>query len=257
MPLLRPDRLRRPGRAARLTRRGSGGSVPAVIVVSPHLDDAILSCYGVLSPAAAVITVLAGFPSRGILGAWDAQGGCCDSRARVAQRREEDRRALTRSGATPIHLDFPDRQYVTQGGVSRPTVEIIAASLREHLVGAATVFAPSALSASKGTRLRKRRLQSDHQLVRDAVLSVRPDAVLYADLPYALSRDRGFALPRDADRPTRREHRLQLSEQTVAEKIASVCCYESQLDQLIQIFGDFVNRDGLGLEVWWDKIPTI
>jgi LmbE family N-acetylglucosaminyl deacetylase len=228
--------------------------VRGAVVVSAHLDDAVLSCYGVLSPVTTVVTVLAGFPPPGSLGPWDAAGGATDSHERIAERREEDRNALERSGATPVHLDFADREYVALGVALPPTVEAVAASLSEHLTGAPVVFAPAAVSTNSGNPLRRlRRLRgSDHRLVRDAVLAVRPDATLYADLPYALSPDRGFALPRELDRASRRKCRRELDPTLVAAKLESVRCYATQLDQLVGLFGDFVKPECLGLEVWWE-----
>ena len=98
------------------------------------------------------------------------------------------------------------------------------------------------------------RRYSDHRFVRDAVLAVRPNATFYADLPYALNpRAGGFALPRDIDARRYTERRMQLDEQLVAEKVESVRCYTTQLEQLRATFGDFVNPAGLGLEVYWDS----
>src|SRR6266851_468967 len=153
-----------------------------IAVVSAHLDDAVLSCYGVLSPAATVVTVFAGFPPPGTLGSWDAAGGATDSRQRIAERREEDSNALARSGATPVHMEFPDVQYVSMGAVVAPTADSLESALREHLSEATAVFAPSALSARRRPAWLRRRRYSDHKLVRNAVLAVRPDATLYADL---------------------------------------------------------------------------
>jgi hypothetical protein len=220
------------------------------IVVSAHLDDAVLSAYAALSPGTSVVTVLAGFPPRGSLGAWDAQGGATDSWERIAERREEDRRALEPSGAGLVHLDLPDSQYVALGVAPAPTVDAVVAALRPYLDGAGAVLAPSGLSANR-RRLRPRR--SDHTLVRDAVLRLRPDATLYADLPYALVRPGGFALPRAVGGASRREERTQLDDELAARKIAAVQCYGTQLRQLTDRFGDFINPTGLGLEVYWAR----
>jgi hypothetical protein len=222
------------------------------VVVSPHLDDAVLSVYGQLGPETTVITVLAGLPPEGCLSDWDGQSGATDSRARMAERREEDRRALARSAAVPVHLDFPDRQYVGLG-MPKPAPADIAHALRPYVEGADEVLAPSALSTNSRNALRRwrRRRGSDHRLIRDAVLRARPDATLYAELPYALSEDRGFALPPDARRPPRRQREHLLPPELLADKIASVRCYSTQLDPLFAIFGDFLAGDRLGREVLW------
>ena len=228
--------------------------MPELVVVSAHLDDAVLSCYGSLSPSTTVVTVFAGFPPPGTLGAWDADGGATDSRQRIADRREEDREALLRSGASLVHLDFPDVQYVAMGAVPATPAHELEAALREQLREATTVLAPSALSAMRRPHWLRRRRYSDHRFVRDAVLAVRPNATLYADLPYALNpRTGGFALPRDIDGRGYVEHRRQLPAGLAADKVDSVRCYSTQLDQLIATFGDFVNPEGMGLEVYWES----
>ncbi len=224
------------------------------VVVSTHLDDAVLSCYGMLSPSTVVVTVLAGLPPQGILGEWDRLGGATDSRLRVSERREEDRCALRLSGAEPVHLDFLDSQYVAAARTSAPSVEAIKSALRRYLGEAPAVFAPSALSARERFRWRRRR-HSDHALIRAAVLAVRPDATLYADLPYALSaRGAGFSLPAGVDPSNRMEHRFQLDDDLLAQKIESARCYQTQLAQLSDLFGDFMTQAGLGLEVWWGVV---
>jgi LmbE family N-acetylglucosaminyl deacetylase len=226
--------------------------MPKTVVVSAHLDDAVLSSYAPLGPTTTVVTVFAGLPPEGTLGKWDADGGATDSRTRVAERREEDRRALAPSGAPYVHLDLPDLQYVTLGVVERPTLETLSTSLREHLDEATTVLAPCALSANRPFDRFRRPRYSDHRFVRDAVLAVRPDATLYADLPYALNPGTGgFALPADVDGSGRTESRVELEEQLVAEKIGAVRCYATQIRQLVDVFGDFLTADGLGLEVYW------
>ena len=227
------------------------------VVVSAHLDDAVLSCYSALGPSTTVVTVFAGYPPEGTLGAWDAAGGATDSRERVKERREEDRRALSASRAAFVHLDLPDVQYVSTGTIERPSAEAFAASLRERLAGATTVLAPCALSTTRRLQRLRRRSHSDHRFVRDAVLRARPDATLYADLPYAIHPAiGGFNLPRDLDGAGRIERRVALDEALLTEKIAAVRCYETQIAQLVETFGDFLTPGGLGLEVYWAPVGS-
>ncbi len=227
--------------------------VSEIVVVSPHLDDAVLSAYAMLGPSTTVVTVFAGLPPDGVLSDWDAGSGALDSRTRIEERRAEDRRALERSGAAFVHLDLGDRQYVALGSMPANTETSVAAELRGHIGGAPLVLAPSALSSSSRNPIKRhrRRRNSDHRLVREAVLAVRPDAALYADLPYALTADRGFVLPSDLDRRHRREHRVQLDPELLADKLESVRCYTTQIPPLAEVFGDFLRPEALGLEVWW------
>src|SRR4051794_22622949 len=77
------------------------------IVVSPHLDDAVLSCGGQLGPETTAVTVFAGAPPPGTpLPEWDRLTGASDPHAQVLLRRSEDAEALRRLGAAYRHLDF-------------------------------------------------------------------------------------------------------------------------------------------------------
>lgn len=230
------------------------------LVVSAHLDDAVLSAYAVLGPDTTVVTVLAGLPPDGVVGAWDAGSGADDSRSRVAERRAEDLRALALTGAAHVHLDFLDRQYVGRGGARAPAEADVSDALRPLLLDAEEVYAPSALSArTLRSRLRPSG-HSDHRLVRDAALAVRPDAILYADLPYARHpRSGGFRLPREVRGRGLRRHVVRLGAATIAEKLRAVECYATQLAPLARAFGDFVSEPTLGTEAYWAPpgLPTI
>lgn len=232
--------------------------MPRTVVVSPHLDDAVLSVYGRLDAETAVVTVCAGLPPAGVLSPWDADSGATDSRARIAERRDEDRAALGRSGARAVHLDLLDRQYVALGAAPEPTVDQVAAALRTHVEEAEVVFAPAAISTNSSSLVRRvrRRRGSDHLRVREATLLVRPDAWLYAELPYALTPDRGFVLPRDVSKRSWREHRETLADELVAEKVESFRCYSTQIEPLVELFGDFVPT-GLGQEVVWEPVQRV
>ena len=86
----------------------------AIVILSPHLDDAVLSCWHVLTQPGEVevVTVFAGVP-RGLTAPawWDQYTGAADSAARVRERIEEDRRALAVAGRAATNLGFLDEQY--------------------------------------------------------------------------------------------------------------------------------------------------
>lgn len=204
------------------------------VVLSTHLDDAVLSVFSLLRPGTTVVTVLAGFPPPGTLADWDRITGAVDSHQRVADRRAEDLAAIAPTGAQVVHLDLADEQYAAAGLLPEPTPAALSDALRP-LVAAGDLLAPAGI----GNR--------DHQRVRDAALAVRPDSVLYADLPYAL-RD-GWELPLEL--PSREPHDVMLEAVTLAAKLAAFRRYETQVSQLVADFGDFVTEDGLGRERTW------
>jgi hypothetical protein len=206
--------------------------------VSTHLDDVALSCFSVLRPGTAVVTVLAGIPPEGVLGNWDEEGGATNSRDRVIERRAEDHRALSPTGSDVIHLDFAEGQQWGRGGIVQPSQEELSEGLREYLEPADAVYVPAGI------------WNSEHKLVRDAALAIRPEAILYADLPYALVR--GFEVPIDAPQQIRARREERLDGRTAHTKVMACQCYATQLRQLTTIFGNFLNPDDLALEVFWD-----
>lgn len=138
------------------------------VVLSPHLDDAVLSCWHVLNEAT-VVSVFAGVPDPGTAGWWDSLTGGADSPVRMRERHREDALALALAGAVPRRLGLLDEQY-RRNGASLPVAELLA----DHVRDADKVYAPLGLF-----------LGDDHRLVRQAALELRPDTILYADHPHA------------------------------------------------------------------------
>ena len=115
-----------------------------VVVVSPHLDDGILSLGASIDAASragadvTILTVLAGEPSsRQPAGVWDEAAGFRLAGEACAGRREEDARACAIVGATPLWLGFGDEQY-PRGGSD----EVIRGQVAEVTVGADLVLVP-------------------------------------------------------------------------------------------------------------------
>ena len=167
-----------------LTWAGLGGNATPlegarVVVVSPHLDDAVLSLGAALSRAArhgahvTVLTVLAGDPASTVpAGEWDAQGGFRTEGAAATARRQEDARACSILGVAPRWLAFGDEQYGPA-----PEEEVVAA-VRTELQGFDLILLPGFPLAHR-----------DHELLNRLVLEqVRPETrlLLYAEQPYYL-----------------------------------------------------------------------
>lgn len=152
-----------------------------VLFLSPHLDDAILSCPAHLQRCEVRIATV--FTESGP-----------DAAALYRARRAEDRKAASALGASVTHMGFLDapfrslrygnfsgivfrraREYsVTRGDVAR-AIEGLVARFRPS-----RVVCPMAV----GNHV-------DHRLVRDAaLLAVRPEELLfYEDRPYAFLRE--------------------------------------------------------------------
>jgi LmbE family N-acetylglucosaminyl deacetylase len=158
-----------------------------LVVVSPHLDDAVLGCSALLAahPGARVVTVFAGRPPRGApLAPWDAAAGFDAGDDVIGVRRAEDHAALRTFGAEPCWLDFLDAQY----GVPAETAALTAALGAAIGAGTAIVGVPLGL------------FHSDHALAHAAALALRPrhpewrwlayEEPMYRRVPGALERRR-------------------------------------------------------------------
>jgi LmbE family N-acetylglucosaminyl deacetylase len=149
-----------------------------LVVVSPHLDDAVLSCGQLLagSPGSRVVTVFtAGPPTWTGLTRWDASCGFRAGDDVMAARKLEDTAALALLGAHPRWLDVVEGQYDDS-----TTVAAIAA----HLTAALADVEGGVLLTPLGLH------HPDHRKVADAVDLVRPTRPdlawwAYADQPYA------------------------------------------------------------------------
>lgn len=147
-----------------------------VVIFSPHLDDAVFSCWHVLDSerAVSVVNVFAGVPSPGTsLPRWDRITGASDPVARVRERIEEDRLALALAGREPINLPFAESQYRDK----KPTLDEVLPAIREHVSGDEDIVVPAGIGD-----------HSAHCLLRDAGLTLLGEGVavsFYADIPYA------------------------------------------------------------------------
>lgn len=152
-------------------------AAPPTVILSPHLDDAVLSCWHLLGGLGdvRVINVFAGSPPPdNTVGWWDRVTGATDSATRMKERWDEDREALAVANRTAINLDFLDAQYNPD---DQPMDEIVA-GLRDLIDPRSIVYAPASLGE-----------HGDHRRVREAALvlaSSGQSVRLYADHPHAV-----------------------------------------------------------------------
>jgi LmbE family N-acetylglucosaminyl deacetylase len=149
-----------------------------IVVVSPHLDDAVLSVGATIAggvrdgASIEVLTAIACDPdSRAPAGPWDVGSGFATEGESARVRREEDRAACRILGATPRWLPFADEQYDRHGGDQEVWSAVAAAT-----AGADTVMLP-------GSPL----INPDHAWLSELLLRRGLDCgriVLYAEQPY-------------------------------------------------------------------------
>lgn len=237
--------------------------MPAVIL-SPHLDDAVLSCWHVLTQPddVTVINMFAGEPAGLRAPAWwDEYTGAIDSGARVRERIEEDRRALALAGREPTNLGFLDEQYRDQRQPVGPLIEQIERLLPLD----AEIYAPAALSN-----------HTDHALARAVALQLRAAGCtvsLYADLPHATAHGWpawvvGTRTPATKDLAAAMWNRAlagtgltptelapsvhRLDGDPHARKLAAVQMYRTQVKALTEFVDrPLTDREALGYEVAW------
>ena len=147
-----------------------------VAVLSPHLDDAVLSTWSVLQRGdeVRVVNVCTAIPEPGPPPLWDRLTGARDRAERMRERLEEDRLALREAGCQAIQLGFLDDQYRAAPLDEQELMRAIEGAVPE----ASELWAPAGIGAHR-----------DHVQVRDAALVLAerggPTLRLYAELPYA------------------------------------------------------------------------
>ena len=173
------------------------------IFISPHLDDAVLSCGGIISELATTANVeiwslftrapLRGPYSNAAQWLHNVSGGATGSRL-AALRRSEDRAACKVLGASAVHLPFVEAVYrqrrdgrflyrePIQGSIhpfDKQLIESIAKELRRLLRAGDRVVSPIAIAG-----------HADHLVTRTAVHDVIGDRLLYyAEVPYLEQRE--------------------------------------------------------------------
>jgi LmbE family N-acetylglucosaminyl deacetylase len=216
------------------SRRLANLAGESIVVISPHLDDAVLSCWTVLDGDAdvSVVTVFTGGPEPGFVSSWDADTGV-DSATRMEQRRAENRAALALAGLTPVDLGLLEVLY--GGGV------VTAGELRAHVADADAVYTPAGIGLEH--------VNEEHGIVREAVLAVRPDARLYADQPYCQFRT-DSELPQQLANG-RSSLPVRLSTEQRRRKIDALRCYAGELPKLERAFKPFLSESRLEYELFW------
>jgi LmbE family N-acetylglucosaminyl deacetylase len=250
---------------------------PAVdwLILSPHLDDAALSCGGQIYAATqagarvVILTVTAGDPPAGVS---DYAAGlharwqlAADA---VAARRAEDITACAILGATAWHWDLPDciyrhgadgaPFYVSDAEIfgpvaaaELPLVQTLAARLAA-LPAAAQVLAPLAV----GNHV-------DHWLTRLAAEAAFGAAALhyYEDYPYAQQPGKLVAALGDPPRGWQPDV-VALDAAALAAKFAAVTAFQSQLSTFFRDRADLEAQIGgyaaaVGGERRWRRAPVV
>jgi LmbE family N-acetylglucosaminyl deacetylase len=254
------------------------------IYLSPHLDDAGLSCGGMIhrqtqaGEHVAVVTLCAGMPPAGAVSAF-AEGLHARWQVSAAQavsaRRAEDQAALKTLGAEWIHLEVPDCIYRTdpatgaalyaseaalfgnwhpaETALLRRSAESLAGCL--HLFSRRRFYAPLALGH-----------HVDHQLARRAAERAGGVWAYYEDYPYA---DREANLAPHSKIMGDETHGLApeillLTEANLKAKGRAVAAYASQISTFwkseaeiepsLRVYAEHIGTGQLAERLW--RIPV-
>jgi LmbE family N-acetylglucosaminyl deacetylase len=233
-------------------------------ILSPHFDDAVLSCWQLLAGPAdvTVVNVFTAEPPAGTPPPWwDRATGASDPVERMRERRREDAAALALAGTSSVELGLLDDQYRS----AQPSLREVVQRITFEVAPKAIIHAPGAFDG-----------HPDHVLVRDAALELARAGravVLYADLPHASARGWPAWLSGEPSAPAREiaadwdrvlseaglvvqelVRRVQpLDAPNRARKLQALACYESQRVALDRYaFAPLDDPRALAWEVSWE-----
>jgi hypothetical protein len=220
-----------------------------MLLVSPHRDDAALSCAALIARTEPidVLVVFSGSPDPPRQGDWDRLTGFPDSAASMSARVREDEAAFAGTPHRLRSLGLLEDQYISGARKQTDTCAICEAVTAWAVEGGGIVALPAGAGRRSG-RLRLR-IESwigpwggplphpDHEFLREAAapcLAVREDTklLLYEELPYL----RGGGADRAVEQ-TAEALDLRVSSFTLpvdrSVKAARIAAYVSQLPHLM------------------------
>ncbi len=238
------------------------------IYISPHLDDAALSCGGLVweqvraGETVSVWTACAGDPPDGPLSPFadSLHARWMTGREATARRRQEDLAACAALGASAWHLGVPDCIY------RRSQVDGRALYASEEALFGELDPEEDALARSLGAELRKRLPPEaqvvcplglgghvDHRLTRRAAEGLGLPLWYYADYPYVEKLAGELEKLRIANW---KEHVFPISAEGLRAWTQAVAAYQSQistfwpdLQAMEAAISDYCARSG-GMRLW-------
>jgi LmbE family N-acetylglucosaminyl deacetylase len=238
------------------------------LFLSPHYDDAIFSCGGLIWQQAAagsrveILTICGGLPPTGKLSpfAEELHRRWGMGREVAASRRTEDAAACAAAGAVQSWLDIPDCIYRTHPQTGAPLIRTNDDLFMPEPPHESTVLAaigPTFESLPPETRLvcpLGIGGHIDHRLVRQAVESLNRPLWFYADFPYSAHEN---ASVKGLIPPGARSEKVELNHPALEQWVQAAACYRSQLStfwksrqELEQTISAYINTNPFGQTLW-------
>jgi len=153
-------------------------------IISPHLDDAVLSCWHRLEqPDTQVVTVFTGIPTQRKPSAWDTATGFRTPEETMNARIKENLVALRSTPSVAVNLEYIDHAYRDSPlDINRITEDVL------HAAHDDAVFI-----AAAGVTQYLRKPHPDHEATRAVgkrLMELGRTVLFYADVPYILPRFR-------------------------------------------------------------------
>jgi LmbE family N-acetylglucosaminyl deacetylase len=217
--------------------------MPLHVYLSPHLDDAALSCGGMIhrqtraGERVIVATICAGDPPPGPLSefAQSLHQRWQTPAEAVAARRAEDLAALAVLGAEAVHFPIPDCIYRIDSAVGQHLYASEDSLFGElHPLEAALIQQTAAEISRLLSGLGPSRLYAplgigrhvDHQLTRRAAEAAGSVSAYFEDYPYAA---RAPVSAPGASRRALAPEVIPLAEADLAAKVRAIAAYASQI----------------------------
>ena len=253
------------------------------VYLSPHLDDAVLSCGGTIHHQAAagdvvqVITLFAGEPAESLSSFARTQHDYWGNPPQpIVLRRAEDLAALARLNAQACHLSYLDAVYRASSsghwlydgeeaifGEVHPADPLLAAdgsALLDHLVGLVPMSEQTVIYAPLGVGH-----HVDHQIAHILARELerqRYRLAYYEEVPYALKPGAIESALKTAVARSWQPEVIPLEADDLDAKIAASGYYHTQLPVLFGTPQDMPRRlqglaeshrpaTGLGERLWW------
>ncbi len=255
--------------------------LPALIVVSPHYDDAVLSTWGLMaaSSTTVVVNVFTGIPDVPVSSEWDRRCGFVDSDDAHRLRYEEDEHALAGRVDRRIGADLLDEAYLDRPRSVDDETTLMACldDVLRDLPPDTVIAAPAGAGrrgrptfiAAVRSRVPIRGLRGwrqvaphpDHEWVRDTLLRFARDRrrpiLLFDDVPNAYAESADDAVVVAASRFGFGAAAMFTVRIDRAAKVAALRAYPSQLRWLFPAWA--MRRLEVtipGTERCWLLVPT-